>query len=157
TRPGSAGINLRIARRSSSPDHLALFEEIADAFLAEHEEISGVEFESLSLDQLDMVLTTGMTAGDPPDLTWLPVGSSLEYIDAGALLDLAPTLAATPDYDAGDLVPELQERWRVGEAQYGVPFSTGPLIMYFNKTLYAEAGVASPADLLADDDWTWEA
>ena len=66
-----------------------------------------------------MVLTTGMTAGDPPDLTWLPVESSREYIDAGALLDVAPTLASTPDYDVDDLVPELQERWRAGEAQYG--------------------------------------
>src|SRR5699024_272952 len=116
TRPGSEGINLRMTMWSSSPDHLALLEEIADDFLAEHEEISGVEFESLSLAQLDMLLTTGMTAGDPPYLTWHPVESSLEYIDAGALLDLAQTPAANPDYDAGDLVPELQERWRVGEA-----------------------------------------
>jgi len=156
TSPGSEGITLRMTMWSSNPDHLALFQEIADDFLAEHEEVSGIEFESLSLDQLDMVLTTGMTAGDPPDLTWLPVESSREYIDAGALLDVAPMLASTPDYDVDDLVPELQERWRAGEAQYGVPFSTGPLIMYFNKTLYAEAGVASPADLLAAGDWTWE-
>ena len=156
TRPGSEGITLRMTMWSSNPDHLALFQEIADDFLAEHEEVSGIEFESLGLDQLDMVLTTGMTAGDPPDLTWLPVESSLEYIDAGALLDVAPTLAATPDYDVDDLVPELQERWQVGEAQYGVPFSTGPLIMYFNRTLYSEAGVVSPADLLAAGDWTWE-
>ena len=151
---GLEGITLRMTMWSSNPDPLAC-SEIADDFLAEHE-VSGIEFESLSLDQLDMVLTTGMTAGDPPDLTWLPVESSREYIDAGALLDVAPTLASTPDYDVDDLVPELQERWRVGEAQYGVPFSTGPLIMYFNKSLYIEAGVASPAELLAAGDWTWE-
>lgn len=156
TRADSEGITLRMTMWSSNPDQLALFREIADDFLAEHEEVSGIEFESLTLDQLDMVLTTGMTAGDPPDLTWLPVESSREYIDAGALLDVAPTLAATPDYEVEDLVPELQERWQVGESQYGVPFSTGPLIMYYNKTLFAEAGVASPADLVADDAWTWE-
>lgn len=156
TRANTEGITLRMTMWSSNPDQLGLFREIADDFLAEHEEVSGIEFESLTLDQLDMVLTTGMTAGDPPDLTWLPVESSREYIDAGALLDVAPTLSAAPDYDVQDLVPELQERWQVGEAQYGVPFSTGPLIMYYNKPLFADAGVPSPADLVADGDWTWE-
>src|SRR5690625_6450556 len=28
--------------------------------------------------------------------------------------------------------------------------------MYFNRDLYREAGVSSPADLIAEDDWTWE-
>ncbi|WP_152354700.1 ABC transporter substrate-binding protein [Brachybacterium subflavum] len=157
TTPTEGGIALRMTMWSSNPDQLALFDEIADAFIAEHDEVTSIDFESLALDQLDMVLTTGMTAGDPPDLTWLPVESSLEYIDAGALLDAAPVLSSTPGYDVDDLVPALQERWRRGDAQYGVPFSTGPLIMYFNKDLYAKAGVRSPAELLAEDQWTWEA
>lgn len=156
-KPDAEGITLRMTMWSSSPDHLALFDEIAAEFMADHEEVTNIEFESLTLDQLDMVLTTGMTADDAPDLTWLPVESSLEYIDAGALLDALPALSSTPGYDLDDLVPDLQEPWRRGGAQYGVPFSTGPLIMYFNKDLYAEAGVRSPAELLAEGEWTWEA
>lgn len=150
------GITLRMTMWSSDPDQLALFDEIAEDFMAENDAVANIEFESLTLDQLDMVLTTGMTAGDAPDLTWLPVESSLEYIEAGALLDTLPALAATDGYDLEDLVPDLQEPWQQGEAQYGVPFSTGPFIMYFNKDLYAQAGVRTPADLLAEDDWTWE-
>ena len=155
-RPDDGGITLRMTMWSSSPEHLALFDEIAEEFMAENGAVTNIEFESLTLDQLDMVLTTGMTAGDAPDLTWLPVESSLEYIDAGALLDARPTLSATDGYDLEDLAPDLQEPWRQGGRQYGVPFSTGPFIMYFNRDLYREAGVSSPADLIAEDDWTWE-
>lgn len=155
-RPEGDGITLRMTMWTSNPDQIALFDEIAEEFMAQNEAVTNIEFESLALDQLDMVLTTGITAGDAPDLTWLPVESSLEYIDADALLDATPILSTTDGYDLDDLVPHLQEPWRHGDAQYGVPFSTGPLIMYFNKDLYAEADVKSPADLLADDDWTWE-
>lgn len=154
--PDADGTTLRMTMWSSNPDQIALFDEIAEDFMAAHEGVKSIEFESLALEQLDMVLTTGMTAGDAPDLTWLPVESSLEYIDAGALLDVSDALAATDGYDTEDLVPDLQQRWQVGEARYGVPFSTGPLIMYFNRTLFEEAGVRSPAELLADDQWTWE-
>lgn len=156
-RPEENSTRLRMTMWSSNPDQLALFDQIAEEFLATNDAITDISFESRTLDQLDMVLTTGMTAGDPPDLTWLPVESSLEYIDAGALLDAAPVLASTTGYDLEDLKPELHERWRRKDALYGVPFSTGPLIMYFNKDLYAEAGVASPAELIAEDSWTWDA
>lgn len=156
SRPKGDGITLRMTLWTSNPKQLALFNTIADEFMAMNRSVTNIEFESLTLDQLDMVLATGITAGDAPDLSWLPVESSLEYIDAGALLDATPVLSATDGYDFADLDPRLQEPWRQGDAQYGVPFSTGPLIMYYNSDLYAKAGVKSPADLLADGDWNWE-
>lgn len=147
---------LRMTMWTSDPEQLALFKTIASEFMATNTTVTDIRFESLTLDQLDMVLTSGITADSAPDLSWLPVESSLEYIEAGALLDVEPVLTTTDGYDYDDLVPRLQEPWRVDNAQYGVPFSTGPLIMYFNKDLYDEAGVRSPAELLADNDWTWE-
>src|SRR5690625_3525042 len=149
-------ITLRMTMWSSDPGHLSLFEEIAEDFMAQNDAVSDIKFESLALDQLDTELTTSITAGDAPDLTWLPVESGKEYIAAEALLDVAPTLKEAGGYDFDDLVPALQERWREGDAQYGVPFSTGPIVMYYNKDLYEDAGVKSPGDLIADDDWTWE-
>lgn len=156
-RPSGNGITLRMTLWSSNPTQLALFNQVAEDFIATSDTVTDIRYESLTLDQLDMVLTTGITSDDAPDLTWLPVESSLEYIDAGALLDVNPTLKATEGYDLDDLAPRLHERWRVGDALYGVPFSTGPLIMYFNKDLYQKNGVKSPADLIAEDNWTWEA
>ncbi|MGO1768998.1 MAG: ABC transporter substrate-binding protein [Microbacterium sp.] len=153
---GGSDITLRMTMWTSDPAHLELFESIADDYVAQQDVVTDVEFESVTLDQLDTVLTTSITAGDAPDLTWLPVESSREYMEASALLDVAPVLEETEGYEVDDLVPSLQERWQDGDAQYGVPFSTGPLVTYYNKDLYAEAGVTSPGELIAKDDWTWE-
>lgn len=151
-----ADVRLTMTMWTSNPDQLALFEEIGDAFMEQHPGVTEIEFESLTLDQLDSVLTTRISADDSPDLTWLPVESSLEYIEAGALVDVSDVLRNTEGYDYDDLVPALHERWRVDDAQYGVPFSTGPLVMYYNKDLYAQAGVTSPDELISAGDWTWE-
>lgn len=110
----SGDITLRMTMWTSNPDHIALFEEIAEEFMAQEPSVTDIQFESLTLDQLDTVLTTGVTSGDAPDLTWLPVESSREYIEAGALLDVAPTLTSTEGYNYDDLVPALQERWQEG-------------------------------------------
>lgn len=149
-------VRLSMTMWTSNPDQLALFEAIGDEFVEQNPGVEGVEFESLTLDQLDTVLTTRISAGDAPDLTWLPVESSAEYIEAGALTDVSPVLASTEGYDYDDLIPALHERWRVDDALYGVPFSTGPLVLYYNKDLYAQAGVTSPEELIASGDWTWE-
>src|SRR5699024_7857299 len=115
-----------------------------------------VKVESFNLAELNTLMTTQIQAGEAPDVSWLPVESSLEYIRAGALVDLSETIASTPDFDLPDFIPSLMERWTDGDAIYGVPFSTGPLVMYFNKDLYAEAGVKDPSQLIADGNWTWE-
>jgi multiple sugar transport system substrate-binding protein len=133
-----------------------LFNEIADAFIKENPDVSKVTFESITLSDLTTVLPTQLSSNDPPDASWLPVEQSIEYIDAGALVDLMPTMKAMAGYDVDDLVTRFQEPWRRGDAQYGIPFSTGPLIFYYNKDLWAEAGLTDPADEIAAGNWTWD-
>lgn len=151
-----SGVELHMTVWTSNPDALAMFDSIGKAFVAQQPAVSAVKFDSLKLDQLDTVITTGIQAGTPPDLSWLPVEKSLEYIHNDALVDLEPALKKTEGYGFGDLIPRLQERWTVGDSLYGVPFSTGALVMAFNKDLYEKAGVKSPADLIADGNWTWD-
>ncbi|WP_238013502.1 sugar ABC transporter substrate-binding protein [Dactylosporangium sp. AC04546] len=149
-------VHLRMVMWTSNPNQLAAFRSIADEFMQQSHSVTKIDFQSITLDQLNTVLTTQIQAGDPPDLSWLPVESSRQYIKAGALVDAAPVLKSTDGYDYDDLTPSLASRWKVGDALYGVPFSTGPLVMYYNKDLYAKAGVKSPADLIAEKNWTWE-
>lgn len=150
-------LELRMTIWSANPDHVALFEALGDEFAEQNPRVSDVKIESFNLADLDTLFTTQIAAGDPPDVSWLPVESSLEYIQAGALVDLAPTIDATDGFDSADFIPSLMERWVDGDAVYGIPFSTGPLAMYYNKDLYAQAGVKDPAQLIADGDWTWDA
>ncbi|HIY66206.1 MAG TPA: sugar ABC transporter substrate-binding protein [Candidatus Agrococcus pullicola] len=154
---GADDVDLRMTIWSANPDHVAIFEELGAEFAESSPSVSGVSVESFNLAELNTLMTTQIQAGDAPDVSWLPVESSLEYVRAGALVDLSETLEATEGFDLPDFIPSLMERWTDGDAIYGVPFSTGPLVMYFNKDLYAEAGVKNPEELIAEGNWTWEA
>lgn len=154
---GADDLELRMTIWSADPDHVALFEKLGDDFAEQNPRVSDVTIESFNLAELDTLLTTQIQAGDPPDVSWLPVESSLEYGRAGALVDLSEAIGETDDFDYDDLIPSLTERWVDGDSVHGIPFSTGPLVMYYNADLYAKAGVKDPAQLIAEDDWTWEA
>jgi multiple sugar transport system substrate-binding protein len=155
---GSSGSNVRLRMTiwSSAPAHVNLFKSLADEFMKTHSNVTNISIESFNLAELDTLFTTQIAAGDAPDVSWLPVESSLEYMKAGALVDLAPTLKSTPDYNFDDLVPALRTRWVDVDKMFGVPFSTGPLVMYYNKDLYAKAKVKDPGQLRAENNWTWE-
>lgn len=155
---GSGGddIELRMTIWSANPDHVGVFETLGAEFAESSPTVSGVKVESFNLSELNTLMTTQIQAGEAPDVSWLPVESSLEYIRAGALVDLTETIESTPEFDLPDFIPSLMERWTDGDAIYGVPFSTGPLVMYFNKDLYAEAGVKNPSELIEEGNWTWE-
>ncbi|WP_022919416.1 ABC transporter substrate-binding protein [Ruania albidiflava] len=150
-------VELRMTIWSAAPEHVEMFQSLGDEFAEASPRVSSVTIESFNLADLDTLFTTQIAAGDPPDVSWLPVESSREYVSAGALVDLREAIDATPDFDFDDFVPSLLENWVDGEAVYGIPFSTGPLIMYFNKDLYAEAGVKDPEQLIAEGNWTWDA
>lgn len=150
-------VDLRMTIWSANPDHVGVFEELGAEFAEQNPRVSSVKIESFNLAELDTLVTTQISAGDAPDVSWLPVESSAEYIKAGALVDLRETIESTEDFDFDDFIPSLLERWEVDDAVYGIPFSTGPLIMYYNKDLYVQAGVKDPGQLIADGDWTWDA
>lgn len=153
---GADDLELRMTIWSADPDHVALFEGLGDEFAEQSPRVSAVQIESVNLADLDTLLITQIQAGDPPDVSWLPVESSLEYGQSDALVDLSDAIEASDDFDYDDLIPSLTERWVDGDALYGIPFSTGPLVMYYNADLYAEAGVKDPSQLIAEDNWTWE-
>lgn len=148
--------SLRMVVWTSNEEHLALLNSIADEYMETTDAVDEITFESVTVDTLNTVLTTQLASNDPPDLSWLPIESSQDFIDAGALVDVEDALKARDDYAFDDLIPELQERWRTSEGQFGVPFSTGPFIMYYNADLYEAAGVPNPHQMIAAGTWDWE-
>jgi len=150
-------VALRMTIWSANPDHVAVFEKLGATFAEQNPRVKSVKIESFNLAELDTLVTTQISAGDAPDVSWLPVESSAEYIKAGALMDLHDTIEATDGFDMDDFIPSLLERWEVDDAVYGIPFSTGPLIMYYNKDLYKQAGVKDPGQLIAEGNWNWDA
>lgn len=93
-----------------------------------------------------------MIAGNTaPDLMWL----SQEYIPAyatnGAVLDITSQLEEQDEIDMSDYLSGSLDTAKYEGATYGLPWIGQPYVLYYNKTMFEEKGVAEP-----EEDWNWD-
>lgn len=55
-----------------------------------------------------------------------------------------------------DYIPSTLDLFRDGDQLLGLPFSTPPVVMFYNKTLFDQAGLTDPNRLATQGKWTWE-
>ena len=101
-------------------------------------------------------LTTEFSAGNAPDIVWIPGASVADYATKNVLLDLMPLANADSSFNLGDYydapMKELQENGHL----WGLPRDISTLVLYYNKDLFASKGVDDPADLAAQGKWDWD-
>lgn len=154
----SEPVDLRMTVWTADEKQLALFQEIADAYVAENPDlVSSVTFESIPFEDYTTSLTTQLAGGNAPDLAWIFESNAPEFVESGALVDLAPVLAEADGYAYDDLMPSSLELWSEGDALYAYPFSNSPFAVFVNTDQIAQAGQPNPADLVASDGWTFDA
>ncbi|GAA2154453.1 MULTISPECIES: ABC transporter substrate-binding protein [Glycomyces] len=150
TTASDENVALRMTVWTSNEDHLALFDSIADAYIADHPEIESITFESLPFEEYNTTLTTQIAGGNAPDLAWMG-DLSADLIDSGALVPLTETLEGAEGWDYGDLVPSVTGEFSRDGELYAYPFSNSPFALYVNTDLLAEAGqTLDPAALTWD-------
>lgn len=154
--PASAEpVALRFTVWTGNEAHLAMLNSIAEAYTAEHSNVT-VQFDTISFDDYVSKVTIQLAGGTPPDAGWLMETAAPSFVEAGVLADLKPVLTSYPDYDFADLSTPTLKLWQAGEALYGVPFSNSPIFLVYNKDLFEKAGVTTPDQLIKDNQWTWE-
>ncbi|WP_154794134.1 ABC transporter substrate-binding protein [Occultella kanbiaonis] len=156
--PADGPVDLRMTVWTASEDHLALFQEIADAYIADHpDEVSSVTFETIPFEDYTTNLTTQLAGGNAPDLAWIFESNAPEFVSSGALVDVRETLSGTEGYDFEDVGESALELWEDGDALYAYPFSNSPFVMFVNTDRLAAASQPNPAELVASDGWTYDA
>lgn len=149
-------VDLRVAVWTGNEAHLALFNEIAAAYQATDPRVKSITFETLPFEQYTTVLTTQLAGGNPPDLGWIFETNAPEFVAAGVLTDLGPTLRADADYKFSDVLESALSLWVKGDAVYAYPFSTSPFAVFYNADMFAAAGLDDPDKLVASGRWSWE-
>lgn len=96
-----------------------------------------VRTEQLTWDGGRDKITASVAAGQPPDLCELGSTYMPRFLASGSLCDWSAGVA--------DLRPTLRgwELCMVGDAIYGVPWVLGTRALFYNKTLFAKAGLDS--------------
>jgi multiple sugar transport system substrate-binding protein len=77
-------------------------------------------------------------------------------IKRGAVFDINP-LVGDAKLKLDDFQPAGLAAWQRGPALYGLPADLTPAVMFYNRDLFAAAGVAEPAPGWTWDDWLADA
>ena len=153
---GATAQDLRMTVWTGSEAHLGMLNGIAESFAETHPGVT-VSFETIPFGDYVQKVTLQLAGGNPPDLGWLLETSAPTFVNAGVLLDVGATLKGDADYDFADLSEPAMALWESGDAVYGVPFSTSPFIVFYNATMFEEAGLPDPNEMAATGEWTWAA
>ena len=86
-------------------------------------------------------------AGTEPDIIKLDASSAAVFINNGAVRDLTPYFKPA---DLEPFFPNVLNIARRGAALYAVPIDFTPMVLYYNKKMFREAGVPEP-----QPGWTW--
>lgn len=87
---------------------------------------------------------TQLVAGTAPDLVDLQGGIGVEYAAQGALADLTPHLEQHPDVRQRFNADYLAN-WVYEGKNYMLPFYISKTLLFYNKTLFKQAGLEAPA------------
>lgn len=114
-----------------------LVEPLAEAYNATHE--TQVEITLIPATTFVQKLATAVAGGNPPDIASLDLVFTPYFSQAGALLDVTDRVEALPYAD--DLSPAHVAQATFDNRLYGVPFTGDASVLFYNKTLFTEAGL----------------
>jgi len=123
-------------------DQEALFKEEIAEFQQTHKDVE-IEWLDKKGTELPAFYQTQLVAGTAPDIVDLQGAIWVEYAAGGALLDLSPYLAKEPEVAKlynGDYL----STWRYEGKTYLLPFYISKTLLYYNKTMFKEAGLGAP-------------
>lgn len=139
----SAATTLRFATWDTG-DALKIEQEIAKKFEESHPGTK-VQVEAYA-DGFDQKLAAGFGAANPPDVMYMwdfpTYHQSLEPLDDYASKD--------KDLNIDDFYQGLFNYGKIDNKLYGIPAGFTTRVVYYNKKMFDEAGIAYPAD-----GWTW--
>ncbi|MBI5707304.1 MAG: sugar ABC transporter substrate-binding protein [Armatimonadetes bacterium] len=89
-------------------------------------------------------------AKSTPDIMTVDASSASVFVDNGALMDLSPYLARDKDISLDEFFPNVVDICRRGDKVYAIPGDFTPMVLYYNKRLFDQAGVPYP-----DGNWNF--
>lgn len=113
-------------------------EQIVEDFNASQDEVR-VETEVKTWDVIDDSLLPALSADEGPQIVAMPAERMPVYADRGAFVDLSEQYRE--DDNLGALAEGPVAMVSADDAQFGVPTGFVPLAVFYNKDLFADAGI----------------
>lgn len=134
---------------SAAPDHLDELDQTIALFEQANPDVK-VEVETAPFDEYFAKLQTQIAGGEAPDAFELNFENFVTFGSKGALANLDPLIQADKAFDVSAYYPRAFDAFSLEGAQYALPESYSTVLLFYNKSLFDQAGLAYPTD-----DWTW--
>jgi len=126
---------------STKDPALSDWQKMADDYMAAHPNVN-IEITVLENEAFKTKLTTVMQSGEVPDIFQSWGGGTLkEQIDAGLLKDITADLDADGGAWRDTFAPGALAVFSADGKNYGVPWDMGMVGWWYNKDLFAQAGI----------------
>lgn len=103
----------------------------------------------------EKVLT--LAAGNAlPDVTYIHTQFLPDWHAAGVLRDLNPVAARDRAARLDDFFPGVLAFFQPKGSTRGLPFFSGPAVLFYNKALFQRYGVRDPNEYEKEGRWTWD-
>ncbi len=124
-----------------------------DEIMQEFTEATGIETETqvITWDSYWTLLAAGASGGDMPDVFWMHSNEVQKYMENDILLDLTDRIAASDKLEMDKFPEDIKNLYQSNGKTYAVPKDVDTIALWYNKTMFDEAGMAYP-----DETWTWD-
>ena len=142
---GEDDTRLRLSSWVSSPSETELYKKTLAQFQSAHPTVD-FKYEPIPgnySEKLQLMLGTNTA----PDLFYLKGFTAPSYMSFNILQPLDTFIENTPNFDKQDFFPFTLAAFNRDGQQFGLPKDFNPYVLFYNKKLFAEAGIDSlPTD-----------
>ena len=139
---GSSDVTLRLVAAdygdSAANSSKKYWADLVGRYEAEHPDVK-IDVDVYSWNDVDRKVKEMVDAGDPPDMA--QIGAYADYAAEGELYKAGDLLSIPVQ---ADFLSQLTTAGEVNSVQYGLPFASSTRVLFYNKKLFAEAGITPP-------------
>ncbi|HXN02473.1 MAG TPA: extracellular solute-binding protein, partial [Candidatus Dormibacteraeota bacterium] len=133
---------IRAANWGGNPTENALVKKYEADFMTLYPKIK-VTQEEIPTNFEDKIKTE-MSANNEPDAMYVSTALMNFAAPAGRLLDLTPLMSKW-GVSADEYISTLMTPWQLSGKQYALPKDFGDLVLFYNKSMFSAASLATPA------------
>lgn len=124
-----------------------------DQIIADYTAATGnkAEIQVITWDQYWTLLEAGASGGDMPDVFWMHSNEVQKYMENDILMDLTDRIASSEKLEMDKFPEDIKNLYSWNGKTYVIPKDVDTIALFYNKTMFDEAGLSYP-----DDSWTWD-
>jgi multiple sugar transport system substrate-binding protein len=138
-----------------NPAEIKVYQRALDGFMKENPDIN-VKLVPVPGDQYEQKLLTQVQGSKGPDIFYSYEPTIAKLIETDQVQPLNDYLSSEESYTKAEDFPEgLWGPAKEDGEVYGITTDANPMVMYYNKNVFKEAGVKTPQEYYDEGNWNW--